>query len=41
MVAKSSVMKSLEKPSHSAEKAATDYSRKLCGIIRQTFALTL
>lgn len=41
VVAKGSVLRGLEKPSHSTEKAATDFLRKLCVIIRQNSALIL
>lgn len=40
-VAKGSVLGGLEKPSHSAEKAAADFIRKICGILRQNFALPM
>lgn len=39
--AKDSVLRDLEKPSHSTEKTATDFLRKLWGIIKQNLVLIL
>lgn len=41
VLAKDSVLRDLEKPSHSAEKAATDFLRKLWGIIKQNLVRLL
>lgn len=41
VLAKDSVLRNLEKPSHSTEKAATDFPRKLWGIIKQNLVRLL
>lgn len=41
VLAKDSVLRDLEKPSHSTEKAATDFLRKLWGIIKQNLVRLL
>lgn len=41
VLAKGSVLRDLEKPSHSTEKTATDFLRKLWGTIRQNLVCIL